>query len=40
MQFVFFPKMGDDGIVGLPWVAGRPFALNYVQKCIVFGPRR
>jgi hypothetical protein len=43
MKTVLLAKMpvdGTDGIVGLPWVAGRPFALNYAQRCIVFGARR
>lgn len=43
MRTVFFAKMavdGTDGIVGLQWVAGRAFALNYPQKCFVFGPHR
>ncbi len=34
------PYPDTDGIVGLAWVDGRPFALNYVSKVLAFGAKQ
>lgn len=42
MQVVFSTASvvpGIDGIVGLPWVAGRAFAINYRKRVLALRPR-